>query len=124
VIAINTLKRAQEDKGRAKIAAHIFSSGCAAAISGFLCLASLQYVMAMKPLGLCLRPAMAVAQAAPGQALVIDLKSELDALYSGYLAEAVRLSLAGLVAIIASKTVLKDRVASGALIERACRKVL
>jgi tripartite ATP-independent transporter DctM subunit len=38
-------------KGRAKLAARIFSSGFAAAISFFLCLASMQYVLAMKPLG-------------------------------------------------------------------------
>jgi len=38
-------------KGRAKEAARIFSSGFAAAISFFLFLASLQYVLALKPLG-------------------------------------------------------------------------
>ena len=38
-------------KGRAKLAARIFSSGFAAAISFFLCLASMQYVLDMKPLG-------------------------------------------------------------------------
>jgi C4-dicarboxylate transporter, DctM subunit len=38
-------------KGRWKLAARIFSSGFAAAISFFLCLASARYVMAMKPLG-------------------------------------------------------------------------
>ena len=38
-------------KGRAKTAARIFSSGFAAAISFFLFLASLQYVLAVKPLG-------------------------------------------------------------------------
>ena len=37
--------------GRARVAAHIFSSGFAAAICFFLCLASLQYVLALKPLG-------------------------------------------------------------------------
>lgn len=37
--------------GQAKIAAHIFSSSFGAAISFFLCLASYQYVMALKPLG-------------------------------------------------------------------------
>lgn len=38
-------------KGRARAAAQIFSSGLAAAISGFLCVASAQYALAMKPLG-------------------------------------------------------------------------
>ena len=38
-------------KGRARTAAQIFSSGFAAAITFFLFLASLQYVLAMKPLG-------------------------------------------------------------------------
>lgn len=38
-------------KGRAKTAAQIFSSGFAAAISFFLCLASAEYVSVMKPLG-------------------------------------------------------------------------
>jgi C4-dicarboxylate transporter DctM subunit len=38
-------------KGTAKTAARIFSSGFAAAISFFLLLASLQYVLAVKPLG-------------------------------------------------------------------------
>jgi C4-dicarboxylate transporter, DctM subunit len=38
-------------KGRWKSAAQVFSSGFAAAISVFLCLASARYVMAMKPLG-------------------------------------------------------------------------
>ena len=38
-------------KGRAKAAAQVFSSGFAVAISFFLCLTSLQYVLAMKPLG-------------------------------------------------------------------------
>src|SRR6185369_15022399 len=38
-------------KGRAKTAAHIFSSAFAAAISFFLCVASVGYVLAMKPLG-------------------------------------------------------------------------
>ena len=42
----------------------------------------------------------AVEQAAPGRALLVDLKSERNALYSGYLGEAVHLSLAGLGAII------------------------
>src|ERR1019366_9912861 len=37
--------------GRARVAAKIFSSGFAAAICFFLCLASLQYVLALKPLG-------------------------------------------------------------------------
>jgi len=37
--------------GRARVAAHVFSSGFAAAICFFLCLASLQYVLALKPLG-------------------------------------------------------------------------
>ncbi len=38
-------------KGRAKVAARIFSGGFGAAISFFLFLASLQYVLALKPLG-------------------------------------------------------------------------
>ncbi|HOC56617.1 MAG TPA: TRAP transporter large permease subunit [Verrucomicrobiota bacterium] len=38
-------------KGRARAAAQVFSSGFAAAICLFLCVASLQYVLAMKPLG-------------------------------------------------------------------------
>jgi predicted exporter len=42
----------------------------------------------------------AVAEAAPGQATVLDIKSEADALYSTYLLEAVRLSLAGFAAIV------------------------
>jgi tripartite ATP-independent transporter DctM subunit len=37
--------------GRARVAAKIFSSGFAAAICFFLCLASMQYVLEMKPLG-------------------------------------------------------------------------
>jgi predicted exporter len=42
----------------------------------------------------------AVADAAPGQAMVLDIKGEADALYSTYLAEAVHLSLAGFAAIV------------------------
>ena len=42
----------------------------------------------------------AVSEAAAGQAVVLDLKSEADALYSTYLAEAVRLSLAGFAGIV------------------------
>jgi predicted exporter len=42
----------------------------------------------------------AVANVAPGHILVMNIKHELDALYGGYLAEAVRLSLAGLAAIV------------------------
>src|SRR5258707_1770428 len=38
-------------KGKARMAAQIFSSGFAAAISFFLCLSSVQYVKAVKPLG-------------------------------------------------------------------------
>lgn len=38
-------------KGRALAAAHVFSSGFAAAVCFFLCLASLQYVLEVKPLG-------------------------------------------------------------------------
>jgi len=38
-------------KGKAKLAAQIFSGGFAAAISLFLCLSSLGYVKAVKPLG-------------------------------------------------------------------------
>lgn len=43
----------------------------------------------------------AVESAAPGQATVLDIKGEADTLYSTYLLEAVRLSLAGFVAIVA-----------------------
>jgi predicted exporter len=42
----------------------------------------------------------AVEKAAPGQAFVLDIKGEADTLYSTYLLEAVRLSLAGFAAII------------------------
>jgi predicted exporter len=42
----------------------------------------------------------AVEEAAPGQATVLDIKGEADALYSTYLLEAVRLSLAGFAAIV------------------------
>ncbi len=42
----------------------------------------------------------AVAPLASGQILVMNIKQELDALYSNYLSEAVRLSLAGLGAIV------------------------
>jgi predicted exporter len=42
----------------------------------------------------------AVERAAPGRALLLNLKSESDALYSSYLSEALRLSGAGLAAII------------------------
>src|SRR6266568_7385192 len=38
-------------KGKAKMAAQLFSGGFAAAISFFLCLSSVQYVRAVKPLG-------------------------------------------------------------------------
>src|SRR5258708_21158083 len=38
-------------KGKAKVSAQIFSGGFAAAISSFLCLSSIQYVRAVKPLG-------------------------------------------------------------------------
>jgi len=38
-------------KGRAKVAARIFSGGFAAAISAFLCVASVQYVLDVRPLG-------------------------------------------------------------------------
>jgi C4-dicarboxylate transporter, DctM subunit len=38
-------------KGRVKMAAQVLSSGVAAAVSGFLCTASWQYVQAIKPLG-------------------------------------------------------------------------
>jgi predicted exporter len=41
----------------------------------------------------------AVSQAGAGNILVLDLKTEVDALYSTYLSEIVRLSLAGLAAI-------------------------
>jgi len=42
----------------------------------------------------------AVETAAPGQATVLDIKGEADMLYSTYLSEAVRLSLAGFAAIV------------------------
>lgn len=42
----------------------------------------------------------AVAAAVPGRATVLDLKGEADRLYSKYLSEAVRLSLAGFAAIV------------------------
>jgi predicted exporter len=42
----------------------------------------------------------AVEHAAPGQALLLDLKGESDALYSEYLSEALRLSAAGFAAIV------------------------
>ncbi|HVW70832.1 MAG TPA: MMPL family transporter [Steroidobacteraceae bacterium] len=42
----------------------------------------------------------AVQEAAPGQATVLDIKGEADGLYSTYLLEAVRLSLAGFAAIV------------------------
>jgi predicted exporter len=42
----------------------------------------------------------AVEEAAPGQATVLDIKGEADTLYSTYLSEAVRLSLAGFAAIV------------------------
>jgi predicted exporter len=42
----------------------------------------------------------AVESAAPGEALLLNLKSESDALYSSYLSEALRLSAAGFAAII------------------------
>ena len=41
-----------------------------------------------------------VRKAAPGQATVLDIKGEADILYSTYLSEAVRLSLAGFAAIV------------------------
>ncbi len=43
---------------------------------------------------------VAVERAAPGSALLLDLKAESDAMYSGYLHEALRLSEAGLAAIV------------------------
>ncbi|HET7755890.1 MAG TPA: hypothetical protein VFK87_01410, partial [Steroidobacteraceae bacterium] len=41
-----------------------------------------------------------VAQAAPREAVLLDLKSEADRLYAGYLRQAVSLSAAGLAAIV------------------------
>ena len=41
-----------------------------------------------------------VEKAAPGRATVLDIKGEADTLYSTYLSEAVRLSLAGFAAIV------------------------
>ena len=47
------------------------------------------------------RVSAAVERAAPGgQAVLLNLKSESDAMYSGYLSEALRLSEAGLAAIV------------------------
>ena len=43
---------------------------------------------------------VAVERAAPGEALLLNLKTESDAMYSGYLSEALRLSEAGLAAIV------------------------
>jgi predicted exporter len=42
----------------------------------------------------------AIERAAPGRALLLNLKSESDALYASYLSEALRLSGAGLAAIV------------------------
>ncbi len=42
----------------------------------------------------------AVRKAAPGQATLLDIKGQADSLYSTYLSEAVRLSLAGFAAIV------------------------
>jgi predicted exporter len=42
----------------------------------------------------------ALSEAAPGEAVVLDLKNEADALYSTYLTEVVRLSLAGFAGIV------------------------
>ena len=42
----------------------------------------------------------AVEEAVPGHAILLDVKGEADTLYSTYLSEAVRLSLAGFVAIV------------------------
>jgi predicted exporter len=42
----------------------------------------------------------ALEAADPGETRILDLKGESDALYSGYLAEAARLSLAGIAAIV------------------------
>lgn len=42
----------------------------------------------------------AVEEAAPGHAILLDVKGEADTLYSTYLSEAVRLSLAGFAAIV------------------------
>ena len=42
----------------------------------------------------------AVEEAAPGHAVLLDVKGEADTLYSTYLSEAVRLSLAGFAAIV------------------------
>ena len=42
----------------------------------------------------------AVEEAAPGHAILLDVKGEADSLYSTYLLEAVRLSLAGFAAIV------------------------
>ncbi|HVO48152.1 MAG TPA: MMPL family transporter [Steroidobacteraceae bacterium] len=41
-----------------------------------------------------------VSEAAPGDAVVLDIKGEADRLYSSYLSEVVRLSMAGFVAIL------------------------
>lgn len=42
----------------------------------------------------------AISQVAPGEAVVLDVKAEADRLYSSYLSEVVRLSLAGFAAIV------------------------
>ena len=42
----------------------------------------------------------AIEKAAPGHAMVLDIKGEADSLYSTYLLEAVHLSLAGFAAIV------------------------
>lgn len=55
----------------------------------------------------------AVAEVA---ATVLDLKSESDALYEGYLAEALRLSLAGLIAIVVLLTVSLRSMTRAALV--------
>ncbi|AEG91322.1 MMPL family transporter [Ramlibacter tataouinensis] len=47
-----------------------------------------------------IRAALAALPAQAGRVLLVDLKGEADALYSGYLREALLLSLAGLVAIV------------------------
>lgn len=45
--------------------------------------------------------ALSAASTGPGRVVLLDLKRESDALYGGYLAESVRLSLWGLAAIVA-----------------------
>jgi predicted exporter len=62
------------------------------------------------------RVAAALAAANPGAATVLDLKTESDALYSSYLTEAIRLSLAGLACIVVLLLIVQRSAASVARI--------